>query len=878
MEDFEKYYRSYKYMQKLLKTDFTHNYLNQNLEDSDKGDDVLTGKINEKVIDMDWVTAIEEALPYIEKAIDEQRRFIKETQEVYRIDKARTINKDSVKHLSQHTNFIAKVEGDKVTPNKVLTVEREESFEIYENRFLVTLIKLATQFVNDKYTHMVNAPTDTYNKMEMKRDLVLNKQKVTFNIEYSNEIKDDRAADLDVQDYENLSDFDRVRRIREKLNSFLHNPMMKEIYNCTPVRPPILHTNLMMKNPNFKASLDLYNYLSAYKKPGFEIIGKEYSGKMDKEVQEGLYFSLGFQHFMMSISTNTALKNLLEEKYQEENEQLEKEHKLPTEEIQRRELERIDEVRQEEMKIRLQEIRERENIIRKQKAEIAALKREIESRDRTIEKLNSDIKALQEQLKEVTDELNKTKLELVRALEKIEQLEAKVAELEAKVAELEQIKAQLEAQIAQLEKQVAQLEAKVQELEAKITELEGIIEEQKAKIAELENTVAEQKIKIAELEKFVAELEKIKAELEQRVDFLEDENAKQKELIASHEETIAQQKQAIAELEQSITQAKSEIDSLNDMLAQRDKHIEDQAYKIESLNKNVADLNSNLEAERKAHEQDVENEKKSHADHVAKLNTMFEDEKAQLEAEHQKQIDNNNKEFDKKLEKLNSDHSSEIQKLNKRAENEKAQIQKTADQRVKSAQKEAEKSANAKAKQEIAKAQKSAKDSAKKAREDALKLKKGFKAEKGVKGLYKFDCTFGALGMQTLKALDLVSKGIEQQVILGELMRTSRLSCVYVVKDDKKITISEGSLNDMSVVKTIKGGDSLDVCKEYLNPYLANADKAGAYVTYKSVDKLYLGTFEQYLVGELGFENVETFHNKQQKSGVSTLGFYYYKG
>ena len=150
MENFDKYYRSYKYMEKLLQTDFTHNYLNQNFEDNDKGEDVLSGRINQKVIDMEWVTAIEDTLVYMERAIDEQRRFIKENQEVYRIAKAKIIHKDSVKHLSQHTNFIAKVEGDKVTPNKVLTIEREESFEIYENRFLITLIRLANQFVNDK--------------------------------------------------------------------------------------------------------------------------------------------------------------------------------------------------------------------------------------------------------------------------------------------------------------------------------------------------------------------------------------------------------------------------------------------------------------------------------------------------------------------------------------------------------------------------------------------------------------------------------------------------------------------------------------------------------------------------------------------------------
>ncbi len=878
MENFDKYYRSYKYMEKLLQTDFTHNYLNQNFEDNDKGQDILAGKTNEKVIDMEWVTAIEDTLGYMEKAIDEQRRFIKETQEVYRIDKAKIINKDSVKHLSQHTNFIAKVEGDKVTPNKVLTVEREESFEIYENRFLITLIRLANQFVDDKYRKMIDAPTDIYNRIEMKRDLVLNNQKVTFNIEYSNEIKDAKADDLDIEDYENLSDFDRVRRIREKLNGFLNTPMMMAISNCVPVRPPILHTNLMMKNPNFKGCLDLYNYLNAYKKPGYEIVGKEYTGKMDKDVQQSVYFSLGFQHFLMSISTNSALKNLLEQRYQEENEKWDREKSLPIEEQRRRELERIEEVRKEEMKIRLAEIRDREKVIRDQKSEIAALKREIEKRDKNIESLKSTIKALEEEISDLQNELQEIKVELIKAKERIAELEAKVAELEAKVieleakiSELEEIKAQLEAKVDELEKIKAQLEAK-------IAELEQIIEEQKAKIAELEGIVAQQKIRIAELEAFVAELEKIKAELESKVDSLEKENAQQKATIAAHEETIAKQKANIAALEEGIAAAKAEINSLTDTLSQRDNTIARQSAKIENLNSNVTNLQNDLDIERQAHSDDVEAEKQAHIKHVAELNKMFEAEKASIENNHKSEISKQNAAFDKKIEGINAEHKAELNKLDKRKESEKKQIQKTCDQRVKAAQKEAEKKANAKAKDEIAKAQKEARLSAKKANEKAAKAKADFKTERGIQGLFRFDYTAGALGMQTIKALDLTSKSIDNATILRELTHTRRLSCIYIVRDNKKITVSHGGHYELSVVKTYKGEKDFEVCKRQIADFLANADKSGVYITYKTVDKLYVNNLAKYMTDDLGFTTAEVFHNKAQKSGCSTLGIYYYRG
>ena len=446
MENFDQYYRSYKYMQKHLATDFTANYLTTNMEDNDKGNDVLSGKLHEKVIDMEWVTAIEDTIPYIERAIDEQRRFIIENNEIYRIDKAKIINKDSVKHLIQHTNFIDNIdENGRVTPNKVLTIEREDSFETYENRFLITLIETAMNFVADKYRKMIDAPTDTYNKVEMERDLVLNNQHITFKMEYSNEVKDAKADDLDVKDYEKLTDFDRVRRIREKLNSFLNTDMMQALKKCIRVKPPINRTNLMTKNPNYKAGLDLFTYLGAYNKPGYEIVGRDFSGKMDKEVQEAVYISQGFQHFMLSISTNPALKRMLEERYQENKTGR---GKAGDSEIE----ERIQKVREEEMKLRLQEIREREKIIRDQKAEIAALKREIEKRDKTIESLKSSIKALEDRIKELETELQKVKAELIKAKERIAELEAKVAELEARIAELEAQVAELEAKVKKKKK------------------------------------------------------------------------------------------------------------------------------------------------------------------------------------------------------------------------------------------------------------------------------------------------------------------------------------------------------------------------------------------------------------------------------------------
>lgn len=376
MVDFSKYYRSYKYMQDMLKSDFTHNYIEEALKDGDEGKDSIFGKTNEKVIDMDWVIAIEETLPYIQKAIDEQRRFIKQAENVVRIKKAK----------------------------KILTVEREEGFAIYENRVLLTLIHKALMFVDDKYSKMKDVPNDSYNNITMNRHLELNQQKLDFSVNYVNENHESLAEDLDVEDIESLSDFDRIRRIRQGLNECLATPLMKEIAKEPQVKPPLTQTNLLKENPNFKKAVGLWNFLDTYKKQGFELVGEEYNGKMTDENKEDVYLAMEFQHFMMSITTNPALRKMLQEKYEEENALAKEEADRPekvkemvleaqTEAVRKEEIEKLTaEITELKQKIaeQKQKIEEQANIIKTQEGKIAALENERESHAKQVEQMNAD--------------------------------------------------------------------------------------------------------------------------------------------------------------------------------------------------------------------------------------------------------------------------------------------------------------------------------------------------------------------------------------------------------------------------------------------------------------------------------------------------------
>lgn len=479
MVDFSKYYRSYRYMQDLLKSDFTHNYIEEALKDGDEGKDSISGKTNEKVIDMDWVIAIEETLPYIQKAIDEQ-----------------------------------------------------ESFAVYENRVLLTLIHKALMFVDDKYSKMKDVPNDSYNNITMNRHLELNQQKLEFSVNYVNENHENMAENLDVEDIESLSDFDRIRRIRQGLNECLATPLMKEVAKEPQVKPPLTQTNLLKENPNFKKAVELWNFLDTYKKQGFELVGEEYNGKMSDENKEDVYLAMEFQHFMMSITTNPALRKMLQEKYEEEN-ALAKEEADRPEKVKEMVLEaQIEAVRKEETEIRLKEIREREKQILDLNSEIKSLKITIDQKEQQILTLKGQIPALQDELDNTKNELKETKLKLLEAQKEIERLKEETEKLTAEITELkETLENERESHAKQVEQMNADFAEKTRiaeenfanQLSAKQKEFDDAQTAHNEYVTKLNTDNAN---KIAELNtNHSNEVAQLKSDYENRIDTINKENA-----------------------------------------------------------------------------------------------------------------------------------------------------------------------------------------------------------------------------------------------------------------------------------------------------------------------------------------------------------------
>ena len=134
------------------------------------GDNTIDQKnrVLHKVVDETWLKVIEEGIDAIFNIVDKPRRFITTSEEVVPVALAKKITADSVRHLSMNTQFIASDENGDIQPTRVLNVTTEESYDLYENRFIYHLIQRLFAFV-DKRTDVIFWSTgdETCNVMTM---------------------------------------------------------------------------------------------------------------------------------------------------------------------------------------------------------------------------------------------------------------------------------------------------------------------------------------------------------------------------------------------------------------------------------------------------------------------------------------------------------------------------------------------------------------------------------------------------------------------------------------------------------------------------------------------------------------------------------------
>ena len=70
---------------------------------------------------LEWLDVFEKIMPYMEKIMRNPKRFITTEEEIIKIESAKKVGVETVKHLAKHTNYIQDLDEDTgdVIPSKL---------------------------------------------------------------------------------------------------------------------------------------------------------------------------------------------------------------------------------------------------------------------------------------------------------------------------------------------------------------------------------------------------------------------------------------------------------------------------------------------------------------------------------------------------------------------------------------------------------------------------------------------------------------------------------------------------------------------------------------------------------------------------------------
>lgn len=214
----------------------------------------------------EWLDMMEDTVHYLDNILRNPNRFIINEEEIVKIELARRITVESIKHLSKNTNFIQdfnKKTGD-VRPSKILNINKDESYDTYENRFIYTLIHNMKNFIALKKNNLQLSSSLKDNKnMQYQATTAVGEEKVNVSIQIGSKLNKKME---DGKDDQGRGILERIERLELQISDLTSSEVYKDLAkkHVALVMSPIKKTNVILKNVNFQYALKLWDYLQAH--------------------------------------------------------------------------------------------------------------------------------------------------------------------------------------------------------------------------------------------------------------------------------------------------------------------------------------------------------------------------------------------------------------------------------------------------------------------------------------------------------------------------------------------------------------------------------------------------------------------------------------
>lgn len=208
-----------------------------------------------------WLDLMEDTVHYIDNILRNPNKFIVNEEDVIKIELAKRVTVESIKHLSRNTNLIQdydKETGD-VKPSKILNISKEESYDTYENKLIFTLIQNMKYFIAMRKKDLqISGNSKNSKKFKYTAEAKYTKDKINMEMNFdANEQMDSAKTLQEVAD--------RIEKLEIQIAGLTRSDVYKSVekLHAAPIVPPIKKTNVILKNPNFQQAMKLWDFLQS---------------------------------------------------------------------------------------------------------------------------------------------------------------------------------------------------------------------------------------------------------------------------------------------------------------------------------------------------------------------------------------------------------------------------------------------------------------------------------------------------------------------------------------------------------------------------------------------------------------------------------------
>ena len=225
-----------------------------------------------------WINTIIDYLGYLEKIVRNPRLYMQAEENVTPIQSAKKINARSVQHLSSHVQNVQEIRDDgTIVPSKVLSTTYEDTLNIYENRFIMTLINKLAAFVEVRYAQ-IEKNVNSYQIDNLVVNDSFEWRNYHVDTSFNLKVREDIEDEISKKNQELVEKILTIRSyLRGFMNSLFYNQMKQA--KARPITPPVLRTNIITHSVDYNSCLKLWQFIDSYRELGVEV------GVFDKDLE-----------------------------------------------------------------------------------------------------------------------------------------------------------------------------------------------------------------------------------------------------------------------------------------------------------------------------------------------------------------------------------------------------------------------------------------------------------------------------------------------------------------------------------------------------------------------------------------------------------------